>query len=218
MLRPALLTVALLLVASFGVAEGLWTGRWAPSEVLDRAAARVADVPRSLGEWEGADADLDAREVALAKLRGHLRRTYTHRQTGETVTVMLLCGQPGPISVHTPDVCFQGQGSVMAGAPKRETIAADDPSAEFWSARFERSGPVGTEASVALWGWSSDGRWEAADRPRVRYARAPFLYKLYVIRPLRNSAKEANDPALSEFLGLFLPAARAALFRTPDAQ
>ena len=38
-----------------------------PSRELDMAAARVADVPISIGEWEGTDTEIDAREVALGQ-------------------------------------------------------------------------------------------------------------------------------------------------------
>ena len=215
MKRMVFLAVALILTTSFGVAEGVWTGRWVSSGELDAAGARVAEIPQVIGPWEGTDSEFDAREIALARLVGQLRRTYVHRKTGEAVTVMILCGKPGPISVHTPDVCFQGGGSVMAGAPAREKIAGADSDAtdQFWSAKFERPGMAGTEASLAFWGWSTSAKWEAADRPRVEYARSAFLYKLYVIRPLSGRGPQgADEPALNEFLTVFLPAARTALF------
>lgn len=219
MRRNLLLLAALALIAGFGVAEGVWTGRWTPSHELEQAAARVAGIPRSLGDWEGVDTEIDAREVAMAKLKGYVRRTYTHRKTGDTVTVMVLCGKSGPIAAHTPDVCFQGQGLSMTAEPATAAVPfGAGEAANFWSARFTRSGLAGTETSLALWSWSSDGQWEAAGRPRVEYARAPFLYKLYVIRPVGNSDQRGVDePVLKEFLQVFLPAVQASLFRPADA-
>jgi hypothetical protein len=215
MRRNLLLSVALLATVAFGVAEGIWAGRWSPSDDLDRAAARVADVPRVVGEWEGTDRELDAREVQVGRLRGHLMRTYTHRQTGESVAVMVLCGQPGPIAAHTPDVCFQGQGMTMAGQPARRPIpaAGATPAGEFWAARFDRPGGGVDGSSLAVWGWSVGTGWEAAESPRVRYARSRFLYKLYVIRALTVPGQPgADDHVLTGFLADFLPAAQVALF------
>lgn len=215
MRRTLLLSVAVLATAGFGVAEGIWTGRWAGSGDLDRAAARVAAVPRVVGPWEGADRELDAREIRVGRLRGSLMRTYTHRQSGETVSVMVLCGQAGPIAAHTPDVCFQGQGLTMTAAPARRPVTAGRDQGAFWGTRFERPGGGADGGSLALWGWSAGGGWEAAESPRVRYARAKFLYKLYVIRPLAGAATGADDAVLAAFLADFLPAADAALF-PPD--
>ncbi|MBN9523784.1 exosortase-associated EpsI family protein [bacterium] len=212
-MRHALLpTAALLVTVGYGAAEGLWTGRWADGDD-GRVAARVNDIPRTLADWEGTDRELDAREVRVGRIAGHLWRTYQNRRTGEAVTVMILCGRPGPIAVHTPDVCFQGQGCAMAGQPRRQAVPPSG--AEFWAARFDQPTAAGADRTAALWAWSADGRWEAAESPRVRYARSPFLFKLYVLRPLGPSASDgADDAALAEFLRLFLPAAGTALF--PD--
>jgi hypothetical protein len=208
--RYMLLTAGLLLTVAYGAAEGVWTGRWAAGDI-ERVAERVAHTPKVLGEWEGTDHEIDARAVKIGRLDGHLLRTYTHRRTGEAVTVMILCGKPGPIAVHTPDVCFQGQGRVMAGQPKRQPAPAGG--AEFWSARFDQETGAGANQTAVSWAWSADGRWEASDSPRLDYARCPYLFKLYVIRPLDRAGRDGEgDPALAEFLRAFLPAAGSALF------
>ena len=92
--------------------------RWNQSEVVVRAAARCADVPRTIGDWEGADQQLDSRQIALAKIYGYVMRRYVHRKSSDAVTVMLVCGRPGPIAVHTPDICFQGGGFAMKAVPQ----------------------------------------------------------------------------------------------------
>lgn len=215
MKRFVFLSIALIITCVFGTAEGVWTGRWVSSVELDQAGARVAEIPKVIGPWEGTDSEFDAREIAIARLVGQLRRTYVHRKTGESVTVMILCGKPGPISVHTPDVCFQGGGSFMTGAPVREKITNEDTDTidQFWIAKFERPSLAGSEKSLAFWGWSNSAKWEAADRPRVEYSRSAFLYKLYVIRPLSGRGPQgADEPTLNEFLSVFLPSARKTLF------
>lgn len=209
---------AFLMLAAYGVAEGIWTDRWDTSRAAEVAAARLGGVPRVVGAWEGEDQELDARQVAMAELKGYVMRRYTHRDTGGVVSVLLVCGKPGPISVHTPDVCFGGLGYTLAAPPQRRSVeAAGLPApAEFWGGRFEnRNAPV-PEAMTALWTWSADGRWRAPDNPRLGFARSGALFKLYVIRPVVEAGdRPAGDPGLDDFLRAFLPATQGALF--PDA-
>uniref|UniRef100_UPI003B97FD33 hypothetical protein n=1 Tax=Klebsiella pneumoniae TaxID=573 RepID=UPI003B97FD33 len=40
---------------AFGWGEGIWTGRWQPSDAGRLAAAKLKDVPMQIGAWEGAD-------------------------------------------------------------------------------------------------------------------------------------------------------------------
>src|SRR5262245_54580703 len=101
---PVLIVVVLLL--SYGVAEGLWTDRWGTSPELEQAQEKLARLPASIGPWQGHDEELDARQVARAELHGHLLRRYVHAETGEALTVLAVCGRPGPIAVHSPDVCY----------------------------------------------------------------------------------------------------------------
>jgi Protein of unknown function (DUF3485) len=206
--------VAFILTVSFGVAEGWWSGRWKRSEGLDRAAARCVDVPRTIGEWEGADEELDARQLSLAKINGYIWRRYVHRLSGDAITVMLVCGRPGPIAVHTPDVCFQGGGMEMKTSPQRFRLDVPDPAgaAEFWATRFEKAG----SGYMVRWSWTTDGSWKAADSPRIQFARAPALYKLYVIHPsTKPDQKPDDDSELDSFLRALLPAMQTGLFPSP---
>jgi hypothetical protein len=204
---------AFLLLAAYGVAEGLWTDRWNTSRAAEIAAARLAGVPRTIGEWEGEDAELDPRVIALAELKGYVQRKYTHRETGSVVSVLLLCGRPGPISVHTPDVCFQGQGYVLTAPPQRRGVEAAGLRTEFWNGRFEHKGALVPESTTVFWSWSADGRWQAPDNPRLHFAREGALFKLYVIRSVVQAGdRPVGDPDLDAFMAAFLPAAQAALF------
>lgn len=213
-LIPAILGLALLV--SYGVAEGLATNRWRDAGDLDRAAARVADVPKTIGDWEARDEELGARETVVAGIRGGVLRKYARRGTGDVVTVLLICGRGGPMSVHTPDVCFAGNGYQTKGAPRRHAVETAGPApAEFWAARFDKPG-ADHDALGIMWAWTVDGRWDAADNPRVRFGRSPAVYKLYLIHPVADpDAHPATDPVLADFARGFLPAARTALFPAP---
>src|SRR5690349_8005042 len=104
MRRMLLPTLALLLIVGTGVVHGMRTGRWQPSAALTDAVARLDTVPMRIGDWEGEDTPLAGREPP--GVAAHLCRRYTNTRTGEAVTMFLVCGRPGPVSIHTPDVCY----------------------------------------------------------------------------------------------------------------
>lgn len=230
MLRTLPALAAVPLVLAFGVAEGLWTDRWHQAPDVALAAGRLAAVPLTVGEWQGEDQVMDARVRAKAEIAGYLLRQYVHRPTGATVSVLLVCGRPGPVSVHTPDVCYGGGGYGQIGSPARHTVDPPPPvgqrgtldvargtrgpvgPASFWVGTFAKGAGVIPDRLRVLWAWTETGDWTAPDAPRLAFARAPVLYKLYVVRPLvRLDEPVAADPG-EEFLRLFLPHVHQALF------
>jgi hypothetical protein len=206
--------IALVLAASFGVAEGIWTSRWRPDSELNSATARLANVPLTFGDWEGSTHKLDQRQVTLAKLAGYVMCNYVNRRSGETMSVLLVCGPPGPISAHTPEICFPGGGFEMNGKPVRHVFEIQNlkTPAEFWEVRFEKEQSAVHSSSV-LWSWTTDGAWAAPDSPRIRFGRFPALYKLYVIHPIVTPEQgTTQDRYLEEFVHDFLPVVQNALF------
>src|SRR5262245_60307771 len=149
------LFAALPLLAGFGIAEGVWTNRWGLSAAVEEAAARLARVPSTVGDWEGEDQELDARQVARAELAGHVMRRYTHRRTGASVSILLVCGRPGPVAVHSPEVCYAGTGYELVAPPKRQAVRTDsaDAPAEFWAGNFRKGGAI-PEPLRLYWSWT----------------------------------------------------------------
>src|SRR4051812_21450508 len=97
---PVIAAVVVLLFS--GLVHGIWTERWTGREDLKAAAARLHQLPRKLGDWEGEDLQTASRSAN--GLTGALSRRYVHRPTGRTVTIFVGCDRPGPVSIHTPDV------------------------------------------------------------------------------------------------------------------
>ncbi len=200
-----------LLIVAFGVGEGVWTNRWSLMDGPEQASAKLVAVPQIVGDWEGKDQELDPRQIARAEISGYLMRQYTHRATGATMQVLLVCGRPGPTSLHTPDICYAGAGYAQAGALVPQVVEGAGSPAGFWTGRFDKPGPQ-PESLRIYWAWNATGAWSASDNPRWEYAHHRFLYKLYVVRPLTKADEPLADDPTPEFMRVFLPEVQKCLF------
>src|SRR5262249_40202823 len=136
------------------------------------------------------------------------------RVHGHSVAVFLGCGRPGPLSVHTPDVCYPGAGYELAGTPIKCRIDAAPP-ADFWAAKFEQEGVAVPGGLRIFWAWSPGTNWQAPENPRLSFARFPILYKLYAIREAAPGAGRLDDDPATELLRQLLPELGKVLFPTP---
>lgn len=209
MTRAAAVTVAVAVLLVSGVAHGLYAERWSESPALLAAAARVPDVPRVLGDWKARDLPEDAESFEQTGAISHWTRAYTHRRSGATVTVTLMCGRARRMAVHTPEVCYRGAGYEMADAATRFVVRNElgEAQGELWTAEFAR--PGGGDLRL-YWSWNSGGHWQAPDSPRWHYRGEPLLYKLYVSGD-RAAPGSAGDHA-GALLRELLPALDRALF------
>jgi hypothetical protein len=205
MRRVVPVVIVILLLLAYGIAEGLWTGRWQPAQELTLAPTRLRSVPHSVGPWQGQDEKLDERQVQQADLHAHLLRRYVHAQTTETLTLLAVCGQPAPIAAHTPEICYAGNGFARFGARQRYQVETDEFSvpAEFWVERYVKKAIL-PEYLQIYYAWNGSG-WEAVDNPLLRFARSRILYKLYVVRRLARPDEPAESDPIPRFLELFLP-------------
>ncbi len=203
--------VLLLLLSRLGL--DVWMSRVQDPGAPAAAAARLDKAPMTAGPWQGqALPPLDPDDVKQARLSGYLWRRYRNSMTGEALSVLLVCGRPGPISVHTPDACYGGAGYDMDGQPVRCSLptASGSKPATFWTARFRKTGaPVPQDLRI-YWSWNAAGTWEAPANPRLAFAGVPALYKLYIVCDLPAGAQEGKDPGI-EFLTDFLPELQKAL-------
>ena len=197
-------------IAISGTVSGMWTHRWTSTTSLDAAAAAATHLPMTLGEWDGQSREVDERTLHVAGCAGIIHRQYVNRRTGDTVAFMLMCGSAGPVSVHTPDVCYLGAGFQEVGTVVRHTVKAPDD-ARFWVRRFQKQGPAPVQLRI-FYAWNATGDWQAADKPRWAYAHRPLLYKLYVVRELpRTDEPLEKDPSVA-FLQELLPQLKPFLF------
>jgi hypothetical protein len=214
MTRILAVILAFVCVLGFGAAHGVLTNRWKLSTRPEAAAAKLQGVPRVFGDWEGTDAEVNRRVVEIAELAGYVNRQYINRRTGVSVSVLLVCGPAGPISVHPPEVCFAGAGLQFVTDRGQCTIAAPDlpAPAEFFHTRVAKPTSPGSPQQRLLWSWTADGTWVAANHPRLAFARSPVLYKLYVQRVLTRTDEPLEEDPIQSFLQVFLPELQKVLF------
>jgi hypothetical protein len=205
MLQQLSVVVALVVLLLSRWVEGRWTDHGAEA-ALHQAVADLGRLPLSIGPWQGQDQELDPSDIARARLAGSLWRRYHHAATGQVVSVVLVCGRPGPVSVHTPDVCYGGAGYEAVSTPVRTSVSIPQgPTYEFWSGQFSRAGAAVPENLLICWAWNAAGTWEAPEYPRLHYARFPALYKLYVISQTAPGEASSEENPCREFLRQLLP-------------
>ncbi|HWG42135.1 MAG TPA: exosortase-associated EpsI family protein [Gemmataceae bacterium] len=197
-----------------GFGHGLVTGRWNISEDPEQTAARLKSVPITVGDWDGQEDSLDARDVEAADITGHLVRPYVNRRTGDRVTLLLVCGRPGPVSVHTPDVCYRATGYELMEQPAHYT-SPTLPDAEFWATRFQKVRAAVPEHLRIFYSWSAKGAWSAPENPRLTFFRQSVLYKLYVIRQMASGEEPLEDDPALAFLHVLMPELQKTLFSEP---
>jgi hypothetical protein len=180
------------------------------SEQLDAAADRVALVPTVVGDWQGREETAEERAFEQTGAKSYWMRSYVNQKSKASVLVILMCGRPGKMSVHTPEVCYSGAGYEMRDQP----VACEINDAQFWSAQFtKKSGQL-----RLYWAWNSRGDWQASSAPRWQFRGEPFLYKLYVSR--ETNAQTAGTPQTdptAEFLRVFVPELKQTLFARDDS-
>jgi hypothetical protein len=209
-----LAAAAMLLVN--GYLHGLWTNRWHRAGELETAIANLDRVPLTIGDWRGRAETLSDPDIAYAGIEGYCFRSYVNQRTGKTVTLLLMCGRPGPIAVHTPDVCYGGSGYEMLGSVAKDVhkYRKNSATAEFFRARFSKTNATGGTDVRVTWSWGAAGQWQAPADPRLTFTRQSALYKLYVIQQVSPSSERFDEEVCKDFLDQLLPELDRALFAT----
>jgi hypothetical protein len=200
-------TASLALVAS-GLVHGFWTDRWqAPAETRE-AADQLEQLPLELGDWHGQSLPVKPGQAGQG-VAGCIQRCYVNDKT-TAVVLVLVCGRPGPVSIHTPEACYVASGYNL-GSRSRVRLADGDAAPELWTADALRTNATEEKRVRLFWGWNDGRGWTAAEDPRVQFARRPVLHKLYVLRDLTANERPREEPC-QDFLRVLLPVLDRTLF------
>jgi len=207
MRRFAPLACCLVLVGGLGVVHGLYSDRWGPSHRLENSVEALKRVPSSFGDWTGEDLPFDPTDMAHAGIEGTLVRRYDNARTRESISLLIVCGRGGPICVHTPDVCYAGNGYVKAGEERTASVdSSRSGNNGFRIVRFSKTDSVTPTQLEIYWSWSRAGeKWEAPENPRLSLARSASLYKMYVVREFVPGSRSENVDSCRAFLDRALP-------------
>jgi hypothetical protein len=95
----------------------------------------VSAIPRSLGPWEGVDEEATPAAIELLRPNILLTRRYTHRVTGDVVSLLLVhCKDARDLMGHYPPVCYPSQGwRVVEDYQPRNRLFEDHPARADWA-------------------------------------------------------------------------------------
>jgi hypothetical protein len=173
----------------------------------------MLDVPMIIGDWHARSDELDEAVLTRAGADGYFLRHYENLD-GKKITVLLMCGRPGPIALHEPDVCYRGAGYYQNGpiAVWPQKYDSGSTSAEFKRGNFSKDDATDVTSVRIEWSWNAGGKWLVPSNPRVAFARSSVLYKLYIVQSETPSSEQAGEDACKEFLEQMLPKLDNALF------
>jgi hypothetical protein len=206
-------SVALCVLIGAGLVHGAYTARWSATRQLVGIRDRFDSIPMTIDGWRGRVLETSARELLVSGATAHFSRKYTHSDTGDSVSVLLLAGTPGHLASHAPDVCYPGAGYSL-GAPRLSKIhyGPDGRLATIQIASATRGGPSPSSLTIR-WAWHATAGWRSPDEPRWAFLGEPLLIKLYLVRESAGSPIEPeNDPA-DRFLQIFLAEVDRQVFR-----
>jgi Protein of unknown function (DUF3485) len=196
-----LLALGIGITGTAGLVCGRISQRWGPVPDLLAAAQHLKSFPSQFGDWQLLDeTPIPDAVVQTLSCAGYVNRQYVHRQSGATVSVAVTVGPSGPISVHTPEICYSSRDFVVAGDRKRTTLM--DPQGlpdSFWHVSFRPNGLSADQLRV-YYAWSTGGAWTAADSPRIAFAGRPLLYKLQMSTLVATAETDTVQDPCSIFL------------------
>src|SRR5262245_50043300 len=202
--------VLLMCTLGTGWLQGSLSNRWG----APRGANKAADaLPRiglsSAGNWRiRRESPISDDVLKILQCPAHISRVYEHQQTGDVIALTVIMGPPGPVSVHTPDICYVGRDYSVDGDRHRVSVKdAKGADHTFWELALKPNNKtsLGVAPLRVLYGWTTGTQWQAADYPRLGYGGFSHLYKLQMSLTTNSASKTTGFDPAQDFLDSFLP-------------
>lgn len=201
----ALIALVLGITLVTGAVQGRLTQRWGPVPDMLLAVRHLEDIPKQLGDWQFlSDERIEESTVRMLSCVGYINRQYVNRKTGRTVWIAIILGSAGPVSVHTPEICYSSRAYEISESRKQVSLSdADGRTHSFWSLSFRSPNPS-TDQLQVYYAWNGNGQWEASKSPRFEFAGRRSLFKLQIASLVPTATRsQAQDPC-QEFLSALL--------------
>ena len=189
-----------------GQLQGQLTNRWGLQSDTRLAAEKLRiPLPNEVGNWRLRHEDQFSESIVrILQCPAHISRVYEHVQTGDTVSLAVIVGPPGPTSVHTAEICYSSRDFTIAGERRQITVAdAASNKHTFWDLPLRSNDLNGAPLRV-VYAWSTGMSWEAAQRPRFGYGGLHHLYKLQMAITVNPGSQATEHDPVQDFLGEFL--------------
>jgi len=190
---------AVAVVAALSVYVG-WQRHVSPASDI------LAGIPKSVGDWTGADQRLEARVFDILGTRDVLSRAYVNSK-GDRVYFLIVLAQQSPSRTHPPEQCLSGEGDTIIGGRYRELVAGSQavPIREIQLSRSEGQRlswhfyKSGDRLSASYWGHQIG--------VTLRKLRNPLAADVLI---RAETDADPNDPArgervLADFFGAVTP-------------
>jgi len=84
-----------------------------PQKFDKSAETQITAFPKVIGNWQGRDLELSAREYEILETKNLFSRDYVNSQTGDTVNLYIIYSADNRRALHPPEVCYSGGGSTI---------------------------------------------------------------------------------------------------------
>jgi len=208
--------LVLVLTSLSGVIQGRMSNRWGPPRDVLAVAEKLNDIPGQFGSWQLESSDEIAQPIlTMLECTGYIFRTYVNQETGETVRVSVFSGPSGPMSVHTPEICYSSRDYTTHEERRLVPIEIEGSNEDFWALTL-RSNSIDADMLRVYYSWNTGDHWSAPEDSRFKFASSPFLYKIQLASYLPPRADVETDDPCRRFLQDFVPVAQRYLAGAAD--
>lgn len=228
-----LLAVGLAVLITLGGRTGM---PWVP--LVDRGPSaeqygeRILALPDSLGDWQLVQDD-KLSDDAIRELKcddSYVARRYVHARHGGAVDLILLAGPPGPLTAHTPEICYSANNyrmisNVPFSVGRLDTAESEDGDGSgngdadgdvpFRSVHLKSARSEDRDLLV-VYAWNDGESWRVPTIPRMAFTSRAAVVKIQLAVPRSGTGGVAGgEDLIRDFLSPLLAELNQTVFVEP---